>query len=110
MLSPLSLSVEDMRTHGYQVIDAIVDRYARLPELSTGKKANPAHIRPRLIASLKDDPEDFDTVFRELREDVLPFNGAIDHPRFFAFVPGPSNYAGVLGDAIASGFNVFAGT
>ena len=110
MLSPLSLSVEDMRKHGYQVIDAIVDRYANLSQLSTGKKADPATIRPKLIASLRDQPESFDEVFRELREDVLPFNGAIDHPRFFAFVPGPSNYAGVLGDTIASGFNVFAGT
>ncbi len=110
MQQPLSLSVEDMRKSGYQVIDAIVDRYARLPELSTGKKADPSRIRPSLIARLQDAPEEFDAVFRELREDVLPFNGAIDHPRFFAFVPGPSNYVGALGDAIASGFNVFAGT
>jgi hypothetical protein len=33
-----------------------------------------------------------------------------DHPRFFAFVPSPSNYVGFLADALSSGFNVFAGT
>jgi glutamate/tyrosine decarboxylase-like PLP-dependent enzyme len=106
----LSLSVEEMRTSGYRVIDAIVERYANLARLSTGKKADPGRIRPQLIAKLQDAPEDFETVFAELRDEVLPFNGAIDHPRFFAFVPGPSNYIGALGDAIASGYNVFAGT
>ena len=74
MLPPLSLSVEDMRTSGYQVIDAIVDRYARIRELSTGRKADPAVIRPQLIAQLRDEPSTFETVFEELRNDVLPFN------------------------------------
>src|SRR5436189_5372696 len=110
MLTPLTLSVEEMRASGYQVIDAIIDRIASLGGLSTGKKADPAIIRPQLISKLRDEPASFDSVFEELRDEVLPFNGAIDHPRFFAFVPSPSNYIGVLGDAIASGFNVFAGT
>ena len=34
----------------------------------------------------------------------------VDHPRFFAFVPGPGNFISTMGDALASGFNVFAGT
>ena len=31
-----------------------------------------------------------------------------DHPRYFARVPGPSSYAGVLGDWLGTGFNVIA--
>jgi aromatic-L-amino-acid/L-tryptophan decarboxylase len=34
----------------------------------------------------------------------------VDHPRFFAYVPIPSNYVGMLADALVSGFGVFAGT
>ena len=33
----------------------------------------------------------------------------VDHPRFFAFMPMPSNPVGV-GDPLAAGFSVFAGT
>jgi glutamate/tyrosine decarboxylase-like PLP-dependent enzyme len=33
-----------------------------------------------------------------------------DHPRYFAFVPGPGNYVSAMADALASGFNVFGGT
>jgi glutamate/tyrosine decarboxylase-like PLP-dependent enzyme len=31
-----------------------------------------------------------------------------DHPRYFARVPGPSSYAGVLGDWLGTGFNAIA--
>ena len=34
----------------------------------------------------------------------------ICHPRFFAFVPGPSNFVSVMADALAAGFNVFNGS
>ena len=34
----------------------------------------------------------------------------IAHPRFFAFVPGPSNFVSVMADALAAGFNVFNGS
>jgi glutamate/tyrosine decarboxylase-like PLP-dependent enzyme len=34
----------------------------------------------------------------------------VDHPRFFAFVPGPGSFVGAMADALAAGFNVFAGT
>jgi glutamate/tyrosine decarboxylase-like PLP-dependent enzyme len=45
-----------------------------------------------------------------LERDILNTIMHLDHPRFFAFVPSPSNFVGVMADALASGFNVFAGT
>src|SRR6185312_12961206 len=33
-----------------------------------------------------------------------------DHPRFFAFIPTPSNFVSVMADALASGLAVFCGT
>jgi glutamate/tyrosine decarboxylase-like PLP-dependent enzyme len=34
----------------------------------------------------------------------------VDHPRFFAFIPSPSNFVSAMADALAAGFNVFSGT
>jgi aromatic-L-amino-acid decarboxylase len=107
---PLSLSVEEMRLLGYRAIDSIVDRLQTLRNRSTGKKADSAVIRPMLAERLAEAPASPDEVFAELERDILAYCGAIDHPRFFAFVPSPSNYISVLADAIASGYNVFAGT
>ena len=49
-------------------------------------------------------------MLRTTRDVVLESMIHVDHPRNFGFVPGPNNYVGVLGDLLASGFNVFAGT
>jgi aromatic-L-amino-acid decarboxylase len=46
----------------------------------------------------------------QLERDVIPNNLHVDHPRFFAFVPGPNNFVSVMADALAAGFNVFNGT
>ena len=47
---------------------------------------------------------------RRIDEDVLAEGLRVDHPRFFAYVPGPSNYVSVLADLITTGRNVFGGT
>lgn len=99
-----------MRAAGYRVIDALVERYATLADWHTGVKADPAVLRPKLRESLREEPAAFDAVWQELQREILAHNGVIDHPRFFAFVPGPGNYVSALGDAVASGYNIFAGT
>jgi glutamate/tyrosine decarboxylase-like PLP-dependent enzyme len=33
----------------------------------------------------------------------------VDHPRFFAYVPGPGNFVGAMADALVAGMNPFAG-
>jgi glutamate/tyrosine decarboxylase-like PLP-dependent enzyme len=44
-----------------------------------------------------------------VERDVMGAITTVDHPRFYAFVPGPGNFVGAMADALASGFNVFAG-
>jgi glutamate/tyrosine decarboxylase-like PLP-dependent enzyme len=46
---------------------------------------------------------------RALR-DILPWAGRIDHPRFFAFIPSSPTWPSVLGEYLATGFNIFQGT
>ncbi|MFT5143285.1 MAG: aromatic-L-amino-acid decarboxylase [Rhodothermales bacterium] len=45
-----------------------------------------------------------------LTRDVFANISHVDHPRFFAFVPGPGNFVATMGTALAAGHNVFAGT
>jgi glutamate/tyrosine decarboxylase-like PLP-dependent enzyme len=54
--------------------------------------------------------QDPQAVLARVERDVFGHIMHPDHPRFFAFVPGPGNFVGALADALASGFNVFSGT
>lgn len=106
----LELPPEEMRALGYRFVDLVVEHFAGLPDQPTSSKSSRADLEARLRESLPETPRSPDDVLSVLKKDVLANMMHVDHPRYFAFIPGPSNYIGVLGDLIASGLNVFAGT
>jgi glutamate/tyrosine decarboxylase-like PLP-dependent enzyme len=106
----LSLSCDEMRALGYRVVDIVVDHFAQLPEKPVTRKADRATLEARLREPLPEQGTSTQEILDQLERDVFGNIMHVDHPRFFAFVPGPSNYVGAMADALASGFNVFAGT
>jgi glutamate/tyrosine decarboxylase-like PLP-dependent enzyme len=104
-----------MRALGYRVIDDLVARIHGLADDRAWRGATPDELAPALAHPPPDapagSPEDaFGAALERLRSDVLEYGVRVDHPRFFAFVPGAPTWPGVLGDAIAAGYDVFAGT
>jgi glutamate/tyrosine decarboxylase-like PLP-dependent enzyme len=109
-VDPLALEPEAMRELGYRVVDLVVDRLARLGERPAVQGASRAEMERRLRQPSPERGEDFEQILAQLEQDVLPFASASDHPRFFAYVPSCPTWPGVLGDLIASGFNVYQGS
>ncbi len=105
----LELDREAMRRLGYRAVDLLVDEWAGLNQSPVGRKAG----REELMAALEEPPPREgappEAVLERLARDVFPNVLRIYHPRFFAFVPGPSNFAAAVGDFLAAGRNVFAG-
>jgi len=108
--SRLELAPEEMRTLGYRVVDLLVDHFANIRNVNIGAKVRPEKIRPLLEQPPSEEPSDPHELLDFLEREILPNNMRVDHPRYFAFVPGPSNFVSVMADAIASGFNVYNGT
>ena len=104
------LGADEMRALGYRVIDMLVDHHAELPE----KSATAFSRRDTLEKLLREAPPTKGTDPREVlatvERDVMSNIMYCTHPRHFAWVPGPSNFIGVLADALASGINVCPGT
>jgi aromatic-L-amino-acid decarboxylase len=107
---PLSLPPDEMRRLGYRVVDRIVDHLERLGELPPIRVGETRELRAALGGAAPEQPGDPEMALDALFDDVLPFAQYGDHPRFFARIPSPSNYLGVLADAAAAGFNVFNGS
>ena len=108
----LRLSPEAMRALGYRVIDMLVEHaetVADKPVAHAHKGARPG-LEARLREPLPEEATAPDAVLDQLHRDVFSHISHVDHPRFFAFIPSPSNYVSVLADALAIGFNVFQGT
>src|SRR5208282_1126521 len=106
----LELSRDEMRALGYRVVDLIADHFARLGEKRVGAKGDPALLRPALLAPPPARPASPDEMFATLEREVFSNMMNVGHPRFFAFVPVPSNFVSAMADALSSGFNVFSGS
>lgn len=105
----LTLSPEEMRRAGYAVIDRLVAHFESLETqspwgLGEAPAPNPFDRPPSANGA------SFADVMTRLENELFPYFLRVNHPRFYAFIPGPSNFIGVLADALAAGFNVFNGT
>jgi aromatic-L-amino-acid/L-tryptophan decarboxylase len=110
MDGPLSLDLDLVARLGHRVVDVLVERTARLATLPVGERADPDEMEARLREPLPEDASDPVAVLDVVLRDVLAAGLRVDHPRFFAFVPSPSNPISVLADALTAGFGTFAGT
>lgn len=107
---PLHLPTEEMRALGYQVVDLLVDHLSTLRDQPVTGRAGRPELDSRLREPMPERGASPDAVLRRLQAEVLPYMMHVDHPRFFAFVPGPGNFVGAMADALVAGMNVFQGT
>ena len=104
----LGMSVEEFRRLGYWVVDRIVERARRLDHDPVIVAGAPKELRTQLGGPLPRLPGD-PVAALELLADVGLYNKQqLDHPRYFARVPGPSSYSGILGEWLGVGFNTIA--
>jgi aromatic-L-amino-acid decarboxylase len=106
----LDFSPERMREIGYRVVDRLVEHLSTLPSQPVGAKGDPAALLAALNEPAPEHGMDFEAVLEQLECHVLRNTMHVNHPRFFAYVPGPGNFVSVMADALISGYNVFAGT
>jgi aromatic-L-amino-acid decarboxylase len=109
-MQPLEWDAETMRRMGYRVIDLLVDYWQGLPNRPIGARADRATLEPLLAEPTPTAPQPFEQALDEFLQKVLPNIIKVDHPRYFAFVPAPNEYVGVLADLLSAGMNIFVGT
>ena len=97
-----------MREFGHRVVDILIDHIDTLRERSVSIQRPRSELDAK-IGTFSDAPASPQDVLTLVERDVMGAITTVDHPRFYAFVPGPGNFVGAMADALASGFNVFAG-
>jgi aromatic-L-amino-acid decarboxylase len=108
-MNPLALDPEAMRAMGHRTVDLMVDMLGD-PEVPALRRATPAEMSERLPFGEPAAPEDFEALLERLQEDVFPFMSRMDHPGYFAFIPGSGTFPGALADFMASALNIYVGS
>jgi aromatic-L-amino-acid/L-tryptophan decarboxylase len=105
----LTLSPDEMRAMGYRVVDLIVEHFAQGRDEPVTGGATRAELERRLREPPPEAGSGWRAALERARADVLGPMSHNDHPRFFAYVPGPGNFVGAMADALVAGINPFAG-
>jgi len=106
----LLLSEREMSDLGERLREFIIARHRDGGSAPVGRMGERAALERSLAADFSAGGRPIDEVWQQVVEVVLPHALRIDHPRFFAFVPGPNNFVSVVADALAAACNVFAGS
>jgi len=107
--SGLDLTPEQMRALGYRAVDLIADHFARIADEPVAPVTERAPIAQLFDEPPPEDGSDPLALIDWLRDHVFAHAIRTNHPRFFGYIPSPSNFVAAIGDLLASGFNVFAG-
>jgi len=98
-----------MHALGAKALDLVIRHFET-------NRANPVAVTiPRaqtermLRTALPETPTPVGELVDILARDVFPNALKSDHPRFYSFVPSPTNFVSVVGDLLISGHNLFAG-
>lgn len=105
---PLRLPAENMRKVGYRAVDEIVHHLSTVRERPVGRPHDRAELERILDLDIPSGPTEAQDVLDHVVRLLSSTITHTDHPRFMAYVPGPSTFAGPLADFLASGFNVHA--
>ncbi|HEX6631533.1 MAG TPA: aminotransferase class V-fold PLP-dependent enzyme [Gemmatimonadaceae bacterium] len=109
MPSPLELDHDTMQRLGHRVADVVAEHLATLRDQPVIRGDLPREVRHRLAEPPPEAGTDFEALLATLREDVLPYAAREPHPGFMGYVPGCPTFPAILGDWLATGFNIFAG-
>ena len=103
----LAFSSEEMREFGYQVIDQLIDYYDGRAERPVTGELDQTALDAILREPLPRAGQPWRDVLAQFQADVVAPTNHVDHPRFFAYIPLANNFAGVMADALAAGYNIF---
>lgn len=106
---PLTLPKEEMRKYAYKVVDVLIDHFDNIKKQKVTCLADRKLMESKLDESIPLESSDHNEVLDHVLENVFTHIDLPTHPKFYSFVPSPSNFISVMADTLANGFNVFSG-
>ena len=103
----LQFSSEEMREFGYHVIDTLIDYYEKRAQRPVAGKLDYEALEEILHEPLPQTGSPWRAVLEQFERQVVAPTNHVDHPRFFAYIPLANNFASVMADTLAAGYNIF---
>ncbi len=106
----LEMTRGEMQELATRVLNEVVEHFAELRGKSVTRIGTRAELEAALREPMPEHGQDAARVMERLRTQVWGSMMFSSHPRFFAFVPSPSNFVSAMADTLMVGYDAFAGT
>jgi aromatic-L-amino-acid decarboxylase len=100
------MTPDEFREVGHRLIDWIANYRATLADRPVMARTLPGEVKAKLATAPPDAPDEFEAIFRDLEEIILPGLSLWQHPGFFGYFPSNCSLASVLGDYLSTGLGV----
>ena len=104
-----NLSEDEMKSYGYKVIDSIVDHFINLRDKKPVNVSSRKELDLKLMENVPETGQAPLEVLDFVTKNIFSSQSHVNHPKFYSFVPSPSNFISVMADSLVSGFNAFSG-
>ncbi len=94
----------DIKTLGYQIIDDMVDYLKNVGDRKVWTPI-PQEVKNEFKKPIPRQPSDIFDVYKEFKQNVLPYPGGNIHPKHFAWVQGTGTPMGAFADLLAGIMN-----
>ena len=104
----LGMPEAEMRSLGHQMVEMVIAHLVGRADEKAIEVTDRASLEALIGGPVPHEPSDAASALATLRAHVIPNQQHGDHPRYFARVPSPAAFTGILGDWLATGFNSIA--
>lgn len=106
----LSLTKQEMKEYGYKIVDILAEHFDVINSKTVVGKGSRKEMDALLSEEIPNKAMPAMEVLDHVTKDVLANVNLLSHPKFYSFVPSPSNFISAMSDSLATGFNIFSGS
>ncbi len=100
------MNADEFRQQGKALIDWVADYLETVESRPVTSSVQPGDVRAQLPEHPPTEAEPFASVLADMDRVIVPGLTHWQHPNFFAFFPGNSSYASILGELASAGLGV----
>ena len=108
-IAPFDLTKEEMKQYGYKIVDVLAEHFDNLSSKNITCLADRAEMDAKLQEGIPYEATAPNEVLDHVLKNVVSHIDLLTHPKFYSFVPSPSNFVSTMADTLATGFNIFSG-
>ncbi|XVE92845.1 hypothetical protein REPUB_Repub01dG0137900 [Reevesia pubescens] len=99
------LDPEEFRKQAHEMVDFIADYYQKIESYPVLSQVQPGYLRTNIPINAPYLPEPFETILKDVQNQIIPGMTHWLSPNFFAFFPSTVSTAAFLGEMLCTCFN-----